>query len=60
MFSSIIDNDLRIHEHCPLETGTVLGPRVVVCDGAILFGVRVRSDMIIQRGAHVWSDMRAQ
>ena len=57
MFSSIIDNDSRIHDNCSLETGTVLGPGVVVEDDAILSGVHIWPGMTVQQGKHVKSDM---
>jgi mannose-1-phosphate guanylyltransferase len=57
IFSSIIDNDCHVHENCSLETGTVLGSRAVVSEGAILSGVRIWSDNVVERGGHLRSDV---
>jgi mannose-1-phosphate guanylyltransferase len=57
IFSSIIDNDCHVHENCSLETGAVLGRGVVVSKGAILSGVRVWPDKVVDRGEHLRSDV---
>lgn len=60
MFSSIIDNDVCIHRNCSLETGTVLGSRVIVHDDAILSGVRTWPGMTIPQDEHVRVDIADQ
>jgi mannose-1-phosphate guanylyltransferase len=57
MFSSIVDNDVYIHQNCTLETGTVLGQRVVVSDDVIISGVRIWHGITVPEGTHVMANM---
>ncbi len=57
MFSSIVDNDVYIHRNCTLETGTVLGQRVVVRNDVIISGVRIWHGITVPEGTHVMANM---
>ncbi|HIE31321.1 MAG TPA: NDP-sugar synthase [Methanosarcinales archaeon] len=57
MFSSIVDNDVHIHKNCTLETGTVLGQRVVVLDDVIISGVQIWHGITVPEGEHVMANM---
>lgn len=55
---AIIDNDTNIGKRCMLETGTVIGPRVVIHDGVTVHsGVRMWPEVIVNKNEVIEEDL---
>ncbi len=58
VFGSIIDCHTTIGRHCSLETGTVIGPRVVLDDEVVVHSERkIWPDVHVKKGRVVSADM---